>query len=47
MIFYQRAFNAMGSPCDIQLFAATHRLAERVANLAIADVERLEQRYSR
>lgn len=47
MIFYQRAFNAMGSPCNIQLFTATRKQAEHVANLAIADVQRLEKRYSR
>lgn len=47
MIFYQRAFNAMGSPCDIQLFAATHKQARQAADIAIADVARLECRYSR
>ncbi len=47
MIFYQRSFNAMGSPCDIQLFAKTHNQASQVAETAIADVLRLEQRYSR
>ncbi|SJM92579.1 FAD:protein FMN transferase [Crenothrix polyspora] len=47
MIFYQRTFNAMGSPCEIQLFAVTHSHAEHVASVAIADIERLEQRYSR
>jgi FAD:protein FMN transferase len=47
MIFYQRPFNAMGSPCEIQLFAVTHNHAEHVASVAIADIERLEQRYSR
>ena len=37
----------MGSPCEIQLFARSERDAQRVAALAIADVARLEARYSR
>lgn len=37
----------MGSPCEIQLFAKNHAEAKRVANIAIADVNRLEARYSR
>ena len=37
----------MGSPCEIQLFARSERDARRVASLAIADVARLEARYSR
>lgn len=41
------AFRAMGSPCDIQLFAATAAEAERVAGMAMADVNRLELLYSR
>ncbi len=45
--FYRQTFNAMGSPCEIQLFAKNHAEAKRVANIAIADVNRLEARYSR
>ena len=37
----------MGSPCEIQLFADTDANAKRVADLAIADVHRLEALYSR
>ncbi|GAB6140756.1 FAD:protein FMN transferase [Methylosoma difficile] len=37
----------MGSPCDIQLFARSAQQAKRVADAAIADVNRLEARYSR
>jgi len=37
----------MGSPCEIQLFASSHGLARHAAALAIADVNRLEARYSR
>jgi thiamine biosynthesis lipoprotein len=45
--FYRQTFNAMGSPCEIQLFAKNHVEAKRVANIAIEDVNRLETRYSR
>jgi thiamine biosynthesis lipoprotein len=44
---FRRAFKAMGSPCDMQLYAPSRREAERVAAAVIADVERLEARYSR
>ena len=40
-------FQAMGSPCEIQLFAPSEIVARRTAEQAIADVERLEARYSR
>jgi thiamine biosynthesis lipoprotein len=45
--YYRFAFKAMGSPCDIQLYADTHANAKRVADAAIADVQRLEALYSR
>jgi thiamine biosynthesis lipoprotein len=45
---YRRiAFKAMGSPCEVQLFAPNDKEASRVAALVIADVERLEALYSR
>lgn len=44
---YRSAFKAMGSPCEIQLFAASHAEMERIAGIAIAEVGRLEARYSR
>lgn len=44
---YRFAFKAMGSPCDIQLYAPNKTLAKQVADTVIADVQRLEQRYSR
>ena len=44
---YHFAFKAMGSPCDIQLFAETHGQAKKIANTVIADVRRLEAVYSR
>lgn len=40
-------FRAMGSPCEVQLYAPDRADAERIARLAIGDVARLESRYSR
>lgn len=37
----------MGTPCEIQLFTQHRNLAEHTANAVIADVRRLEARYSR
>ena len=37
----------MGSPCEIQLFAPQAADAQRVADIAMADIARLEARYSR
>lgn len=37
----------MGSPCELQLYAESRAEADRVAQLAMADVHRLESRYSR
>jgi len=45
--YYRYTFKAMGSPCDIQLFADTQIKAKRVTDAAIADVYRLEALYSR
>ncbi|MGH8609366.1 MAG: FAD:protein FMN transferase, partial [Gammaproteobacteria bacterium] len=45
--FYRSEFKAMGSPCEIQLFAEGHAGAERISGIAIAEVGRLEARYSR
>jgi thiamine biosynthesis lipoprotein len=47
MKFFQQEFKAMGTLCDIQLFAKTATKAKQVAGIVIADVKRLEQRYSR
>ena len=44
---HRHGFKAMGSPCDIQLFAGGEAEAARIATLAIAEVERLEGLYSR
>jgi len=45
--FYRHVFKAMGTPCEIQLFANTGQAARRAAEAAMADVARLEARYSR
>jgi thiamine biosynthesis lipoprotein len=47
LAFLHRSFNAMGSPCDIKLYAPTRTRAEHVAERVMADVRRLEARYSR
>lgn len=44
---FRHAFTAMGSPCEIQLYASDAAQAQAVAEPAIADVQRLEARYSR
>lgn len=44
---FQFPFHAMGSPCEIQLYARDQARAQHIAQLAIADASRLEQRYSR
>ena len=41
------AFRAMGSPCEIRLHAASREAAWEVAAAAIAEVGRLERKYSR
>jgi thiamine biosynthesis lipoprotein len=43
---YRRAFRAMGSPCDIQLFATSPRKAEEVIDAALEEIARLEAHYS-
>ncbi len=45
--YYRSEFKAMGTPCDIQLFAANESEAKRASDAVIADVNRLEAQYSR
>ena len=45
--YYRREFKAMGTTCDIQLFARNKAKAGKAADAAIADVQRLEALYSR
>ncbi len=47
LILYRFPFQAMGSPCMVQLYAGNKAEAQRIANLLIDDVKRIEQRYSR
>ena len=42
--YFHASFKAMGSPCEIQLFAKTQARARQVADAAITDVRRLETR---
>ena len=44
---FRTTFKAMGSPCEIRLFAKGQAEADRIAAIAIAEVGRLEARYSR
>jgi thiamine biosynthesis lipoprotein len=47
LALFRFPFNAMGSPCEIQLFAPDRMSAHDAARAGIAEVERLETRYSR
>lgn len=40
-------FNAMGSPCELQLYAPTPEFAQNIAQQIRADISRLECKYSR
>lgn len=44
---YRESFSAMGSRCEIRLAAADASHARRLAALAIAEVRRIEHKYSR
>ncbi len=41
------SFSAMGCPCELQFYAKNNAFAQHVAQRVIADINRLEQRYSR
>lgn len=47
MRFNNFTFNAMGSPCELQLYAENDWFAQKIAQKIIADVYRLERKYSR
>jgi FAD:protein FMN transferase len=47
MRLFRFPFRAMGSPCELQLYAQTPEQAQHAADQAIADVSLLETRYSR
>lgn len=40
-------FNAMGSPCELQLYASTPEFAQNIAKQISSDIYRLEHKYSR
>ncbi len=40
-------FTAMGSPCELQFYAPNDFIAEKIAQQIMADVYRLERKYSR
>jgi len=44
---YHFPFNAMGSPCELKFYAKDKASAHEVADKVIADVKRIERRYSR
>lgn len=44
---YPFSFGAMGSPCELQLFADNALLANHCARAVINDIQRLEEKYSR
>jgi FAD:protein FMN transferase len=44
---FRHLWRAMGSPCELQLFAVRERDARRARDAVVAEVERFEQRYSR
>ena len=45
--YYRSEFKAMGTPCDIQLFARNKGEAKHATDATIADAQRLEALYSR
>ncbi len=45
--YYRSAFKAMGTPCEIQLFARNEAEAKSASDAVMADVQRLEALYSR
>lgn len=47
MKFYQHGFQAMGTPCDIQLYAQSNTKAQYVLSMVLQELQRLEARYSR
>jgi len=47
MKLFHFPFKALGSVCDIQLYAENNAQAKKIADLVIADVQRIEKKYSR
>lgn len=47
LCFLERSFEAMGSPCEIKLYADSKARAHHLSRRVIEEVERLEAKYSR
>ncbi len=47
MLYFYLPFQAMGTPCEIKLFAPNATLAQHVCTKVQTDIQRLENRYSR
>jgi FAD:protein FMN transferase len=47
MRLFRHSFTAMGSPCELQIYLDDAASADTVTQRVVADVSRLEQRYSR
>ena len=47
LALYRRDFHAMGSPCEIQLYAKSRSRSQHVLNRMAFEIQRLEARYSR
>jgi FAD:protein FMN transferase len=47
MQLFDTQFNAMGTVCELRLYAASAQQAKQTTQAVIADVERLEAKYSR
>jgi thiamine biosynthesis lipoprotein len=44
---YETRFKAMGTACELRLYAASAELAHLVSSAVVGDIERLEAKYSR
>lgn len=47
MRFEHFTFSAMGSPCELQIYTENEFVAQKIAQQIIADIRRLEHKYSR
>ena len=47
MKHYQHHFQAMGSPCQLQLFVKNKQMAKRAVQTVIKEIQRQEAKYSR
>ena len=44
---FSRQFKAMGSPCELHIYAKNKKAFEQIAEFLLADIMRLEHKYSR